>query len=132
MRNYITILESLSKRIVYHGTSDLNWNEAISGTLYLTASIEDARNYADEAVVSNFYDVYDDYEEGMEMPSRPIIVQFDLDRLLKSGLTLEPDWGWAEQLDYTPTWQESLEAVGSFSIPNFSNKNMGKIIRIDK
>jgi len=113
-------------QIAYHGTSDLRWDKAGPGTLYLTVNREDAENYADEAAVNDYPE---DHEEGMAPPSTAIIVEFQMtDILALPDAQMSPDWGWGD-LHEGATWQDSLAAVGSFCVEDFRAKNLGKVTR---
>lgn len=115
--------------VFYHGTSDLAWQREDEGILYLTMSRDDAANYADEAVVGDFNALDIEYEEGMEMPSKPIVVEFRMSDLTAYESGFEPDWGWADHQPGMPTWLDSLAAVGSFCISGFTSemKKLGRV-----
>lgn len=131
MRKWINIINEMAHTalpdILYHGTSDYQWANQKSDTLYLTRDREDAARYADEAVVGDFYELDGrEWEEGMEMPSSAIIVEFRGSDLIALQDRFEPDWGW-EQAEETTPWWESLQAVGSFCIVDFREKNLGTV-----
>lgn len=110
--------------MLYHGTSDKQWASDETGILYVTKSRDDA-NYADEAVVGDFNALNVDYEEGMEMPSNAIVVEFITHDLLALEDRFLPDWGWEHATTGT-SWRESFDAVGSFCISSFSEKHIGR------
>ena len=58
MREIINLIESASgndlPHVVYHGTSDIVWKDTRDDTLFLTSDRDDAANYADERVGSDY------------------------------------------------------------------------------
>jgi hypothetical protein len=127
MRYLIDLMEDAElPTLVYHGTSDKAWEAENGSTLYLTASRKDAEIYAEEAVVADFYELGIDWEEGMEMPSRAIVVEFPMSDLMEIQERFGPDWGWENAAQDT-AWKDSLRAVGSFTIEGFTEKHLGKI-----
>lgn len=128
MRKWIDLCEALNQLpdVLYHGTSNHQWDKQTTDTLYLTRDRKDAALYAEEAVTSDFYELDGrEWEEGMEMPTRAIIVEFCGTDLMFLRERFEPDWGW-DQAEVS-TWQESLQAVGSFCISDFNEKHLGTI-----
>lgn len=129
MRKWIDLCENLHETlpdVLYHGTSDYQWDKQTIGTLYLTKDRQDAALYAEEAVIADLDQLNVDWEEGMAMPTRAIIVEFRGTDLISLQSRFMPDWGW-DQADDSTTWQESLQAVGSFCISDFNEKHLGAI-----
>jgi hypothetical protein len=120
----------------YHGTTAKSWraNKKSIRDLYLITSIEDARRYACDAGESEWDD--DIHSEGGLVPEL-IVVTFsieDIEALAATGkVELQPDWGWVRGVEQeaertglpasTPTWKESMEAVGSLVVSGFSAKH---------
>jgi hypothetical protein len=123
------LTEGALPQTVYHGTSQTFWEREGDGPCYFTASYQDAANYALEACETEHYEKHQG-EEIDDPTVSPIVVQFRLaDLLAIPGAELEPDWGWVEgnRIDGEPTWEDSLRAVGSFCIPAFHDKQLGKV-----
>lgn len=133
MRDIMILVEGRIPTTLYHGTSTIAWKKTDETLLYLTVNREDAENYASEAAIQDVYAKYgDDFldDEGKEKPapSQPIIITFLMDDLLKlNGIEFQPDWGWDGAED--ATWQQSLQAVGSFCVSGFQDayKGLGKV-----
>jgi len=119
-----------TQRLVYHGTSDLQWNKKENNTLFLTIDRDEAASYADERVVADYGIL--DLDATDTPPSKAIIVIFNLHDLIERKLNFAPDWGWVDQHNFVelPTYEQSISAVGSFCIENFPNelKSLGKIV----
>jgi hypothetical protein len=101
--------------IVYHGTTEQAWSQKGTRTLYLTREPDEASSYAEHAAESG---------------GRGIVVEFLLKELLNlatkdPGVDFDTDWGWIygeSELGHPPSWEESLEHVGSFSVAGFKHK----------
>jgi hypothetical protein len=115
--------------VVYHGTSDIRWNEGKNDTLFLTRNRDDAANYAEEALIGDYASLGIDADAPP--PSTAIVVEFQLANLTAHGLEFEPDWGWIDANNFktSPSWQKSLKSAGSFCIPDFpiAMKSFGEI-----
>lgn len=117
----------------YHGTTKKQWqNPENDGTLlYLTVSLSEAESYASEMGESEWDD--DIHTEGGLVPEL-MVLSFSLKELEALPITLEPDWGWVTGLEYElkyqgkvmetiPSWQESLEKVGSIAVSGFEESH---------
>lgn len=120
--------------LVYHGTTKASWAKSEAGTLYLTSSLEEAKKYAEGCGESEWDD--DIHVAGVREPAL-IVLAFNLSDLTalaaSNPIQLDPDWGWVEGLEHDlkangkkleshPTWEDSLEHVGSFCIEGFDPK----------
>lgn len=117
--------------VLYHGTTKRKWRERHDDPSYLnlTSNFDDAMNYADEWVESELE------EFG---GCKPIVVKIEPESLLamlkKSGVKLEPDWGWVEGQEHDAkrnggkfsegdaTWQNSLAKCKGLGVSGFENK----------
>ena len=96
--------------MIFHGTCSEKWSEVHlhPKDLYLTDKLSIAKNYADEWLL-----------EGM----RPLIVGFRLSDLVKSDVTLEPNWETVCQAEdglwgnrQFSTWKDTLDANATFCV----------------
>ena len=127
--------------LLFHGTTKLRWTTPVEKgdcRLYVVASQAEADSYASESGEA-------EWDESIhiigELEPELIVLKFDLEdikRLVEFGdVELEPDWGWADQVvresggKHTPTWEESLAAVGSFCIFGFSESHKTLAIVIE-
>jgi hypothetical protein len=139
MREFINVIMEAQKRlpeIVYHGTTAAQWASTEPGTLYVITDRHDAANYSSEAGESEYYEKHGHEDVIVDDPEIVhIVVEFRLADLVDLGLEFQPDWGWVEgqSTDRStwgqpePTWEDSLQAVGSFCIADFNHKEVGKV-----
>lgn len=129
MRKYINLIESITERIVYHGTSQENWRKMPkAGDLYVATKREVAEAYARE------------WEDEGETP---LLVIIDLDAVAQvAGVAMEPNWETVEQYASghwgTPTkpaddltWEDTAKMNGTFVISGF-NEACKKIVSIEE
>lgn len=134
MREFMIIVEGALPDTVYHGTILRKWESPAGGTdggiLFLTKSRDEAESYADQAYEQGcITELNDDGEFPYDAGAAPVIISFDFTQLLKTpGLEFDHDWGWADAPEGA-TWQQSLEAVGSFVMTGFTeaHKSLAKV-----
>lgn len=128
----MTIPAIISNITFYHGTSSHAWNDSHDcGELYLTASLDDAMNYACEAAII-------DEEAGRTIAPIIILIQPMAMSEMLDHVIIEPDWGWATGLEYEakhsnteftpPTWEESLSVCHGICLDKFTSTDKSRLI----
>jgi hypothetical protein len=114
--------------MVYHGTSERAWKglgrwkrkKSDERILYLVRDLGEAGRYAYETAAADELDGYD---------QKPLVMAIRFEDL--SGMELHPDYGWVDVTDDS-TWQDSLNAVGSFSVVGDIESLKKRFVRVAK